>query len=327
MRSLSGDGESMARILSSGTVLEDGPILVTGAGGFVGRHLMYQLEMGEGDFGTDLTADFVAPPGVVRLPWRLPDGEVPAALGPEIRYVVHLAGASSVAHSGLDAAGIYTANTSGTAAVLEWMARSCPGARLVMASSSDVYGSSSRGRIPETAALAPGSPYGGSKAAAETAAQQYRRSHGLDIVIARPFPHFGPWQAAHFAFPSFCRKLLEARRSGAESVTVGNLSAVRDYTFIGDVVEAYAVLLSKGMSGMAYNVCSGEGRSMAEAFETLRTMAGVSVSATPDDSLLRNNDVSVQIGDASRLTSLGWRRRYTFEEGLRILLGWWEDRI
>lgn len=66
---------------------------------------------------------------------------------------------------------------------------------------------------------------------------------------------------------------------------------------------------------------------MAEAFETLRTMAGVSVSATPDDSLLRNNDVSVQIGDASRLTSLGWRRRYTFEEGLRILLGWWEDRI
>ena len=56
-------------------------------------------------------------------------------------------------------------------------------------------------------------------------------------------------------------------------------------------------------------------------------MAGVSVSATPDDSLLRNNDVSVQIGDASRLTSLGWRRRYTFEEGLRILLGWWEDRI
>lgn len=317
----------MARILSSGIVLEDGPILVTGAGGFVGRHLMYQLEMGEGDFGTDLTGDFEAPPGVGRIPWRLPDGGAPAALGSEFRYVVHLAGVSSVAHSGLDAAGIYTANASGTAAVLDWMARCCRGARMVLASSSDVYGSSSRGRIPESAPLAPASPYGGSKAAAEIVAHQYCRSQGLDIVTARPFPHFGPWQAAHFALPSFCRKLLEARRSGSGSVTVGNLSAVRDYTYIGDVVEAYAILLSRGRSGMAYNVCSGEGRSMAEAFETLRTLAGASAEAVPDDSLLRNSDVSVQIGDASRLASLGWRRRYSFEEGLRILLGWWEDRI
>ncbi len=316
----------MSRVLSSGTRLDDGPILVTGAAGFVGRHLMYELEMREGDFCTDLEDSFDAPPGVVKLAWRLPGGEAPAALSVPFRYVVHLAGASSVAHSGLDAAGMYSVNTAGTAALLEWASRACPGARIVLAGSSEVYGSSP-GKLPESSPLQPRSPYGGSKAAAESAAWQFRRSHGLDVVVARLFPHFGPWQADRFALPSFCRRMIETRRSGAGWIAVGNLAPVRDYTYIGDVVEAYALLLSRGKGGSVYNVCSGEGRSIAEILELMMTVGRCHVELRPDPALTREADIAVQTGDPSRLAALGWRRRYPFEEGLRILFDWWEERI
>lgn len=315
----------MARTLAGGTVLEDGPILVTGAGGFAGRHLMYQLEMGEGDFATDLGDSFEAPPGVARLSWRLPGGPVPDALRGGARYIVHLAGVSSVAHSGMDAAGIYSVNTAGTAALLDWAASSSRGARILFASSSEVYGPSS-GRLSESSPLAPRSAYGGSKAAAEEAVRQFARSGGLDTVIARPFPHFGPWQDARFALPSFCRRIIEAARGGTGPIPVGNLAPVRDYTYIGDVVEAYSTILARGRAGTVYNIASGEGRTMAAILDILIGMSGEAVEAVADPSLLRESDVSVQVGSASRLEALGWRRRYTLEEGLRLLLGWWEER-
>ncbi len=315
----------MARTLAGGMVLDDGPVLVTGAAGFAGRHLMYQLEMGAGDFATDLGDSFEAPPGVARLTWRLPGGPVPDALRGGARYIVHLAGVSSVAHSGMDAAGIYTVNTAGTAALLEWAASSSPGARILFVSSSEVYGSSS-GPLTESSPVAPRNAYGGSKAAAEEAVRQFARSSGMDIVIARPFPHFGPWQDTRFALPSFCRRILEASRGGQPSISVGNLAPVRDYTYIGDVVEAYSTLLARGRAGTVYNIASGEGRTMASILDILIGMSGSAVEAVPDASLLRESDISVQVGSASRMEALGWRRRYTLEEGLRLLLGWWGER-
>ena len=225
----------------------------------------------------------------------------------------------------MDAAGIYTVNTAGTAALLEWAASSCPGARVLFVSSSEVYGSSPD-RLFESSPVAPRNAYGGSKAAAEEAVRQFARSSGLDTVIARPFPHFGPWQAAHFALPSFCRRILEAAKSGTGAISVGNLAPVRDYTYIGDVVEAYSTVLARGKAGTVYNIASGEGRTMSAILDILLGMSGRSVSVAPDPSLLRETDVSVQVGSASRLEALGWRRRYTLEEGLRLLLGWWEER-
>jgi GDP-4-dehydro-6-deoxy-D-mannose reductase len=313
----------MSRTLADGTVLEDGPILVTGAAGFVGRHLMYELEMGSEDFATDLTADFEAPAGVNRLAWRLPDGK--PGTDRQFRYVIHLAGVSSVANSGTDAPGMYSVNTAGTAAVLDWTVRSSPQARFLLVSSSDVYGSAP-GRMSEVTPLRPVTPYGGSKAAAETAANQFSRAHDLDLVIVRPFPHFGPWQPSHFALPSFCRRLIEAGKSGSGSIPVGNLAPVRDYTYIGDVVSAYSILLSRGEGGKVYNVASGEGRSMAEILDLLVKLLGSGIETRPDPELQRKSDISTQIGDASRLASLGWRRKYAFEEGLRILFDWWKER-
>lgn len=312
----------MARITSRGAVLEDGPILVTGAAGFAGRHLMDELRMGEGDAACDRGDDFHAPRGVRRFAWDLPDGAPPGPGG--FRYVVHLAGITSVSISGGDPGLVHSVNVEGLERVLDHVGASSPEARVLVVSSSEVYGSSPS-PLSEESPVAPSGPYGRSKLEAELVAGAHA-GRGMDIVIARPFPHFGPWQAPHFALPSFCRRILEARHRGEGYLAVGNLEPVRDYSLVEDVAAAYALLLSGGETGGVYNVAGGEGRSMAQILGLLLEISGANLEARVDPSLVRSTDVTVQVGDAGRLIDLGWRRNHTLEEGLQALFRWWEER-
>jgi len=300
-------------------------VLITGAGGFVGRNLMVQLNMGEGDVAADLTTDFPAPEGVRRVAWELPS-EAPGELG-RMRYVVHLAAVSSVSQSMRDVRRTWDINLNGTVSVLEAMARLSPDARMLMVSSSEVYRPADR-LLDEASEIGPVNPYGASKAAAELATRQMAESRGLDVVISRSFPHFGPWQASRFALPSFCRRIIGAARGGGGTIRVGNLSPVRDYLYVDDVTRAYCHLLAGGRSRGTYNVCSGRGRSMGDILELLLEVSGADVDLEVDPDLCRPVDVEYQVGDPSRLRALlGWRRRFDLEEGLRKLYAWWEERI
>jgi GDP-4-dehydro-6-deoxy-D-mannose reductase len=310
-------------VTAGGFALEDGPVLVTGAAGFAARHLMEALGMGPGDYATDLSDDFQAPDGVRRLAWDLP-GDPPPGLGP-VRYVFHLAAVSSISRSFADPAAVYTVNAAGTASVLEYVRRACPGARLVLASSAEVYGASSD-PLSESSPTRPSTPYGGSKLAAEVATLQSRSASGADVVIARCFPHFGPWQSPGFALPSFCSRVLEVVRDPGRTVRVGNLSAVRDYLYVDDAVGAYACLAASGEAGGIYNVCSGSGMSMQELLMKIVDIAGSRLVVEPDPELFRPVDIPVQVGVPSRLESLGWRRLTGIEDGLRRLYEWWRDR-
>lgn len=312
----------MVRRTMDGIELGEGPVLVTGAAGFVGRHLMKHLAMGIGDYACDVTADFQAPEGVARFAWPLP-GPPPELLGP-VRYIVHLAARPSVSRSFEEALDVYSVNVAGTVSVLTHAAR-CADTRLLLVSSSEVYGSSGS-PVAESAPLRPISPYGGSKAAAEIAARQFEAAFGLDLVIARPFPHFGPLQAPGFVLPSFASRILEARKEGLTEIVTGNLAPVRDFTYVSDVVAAYALLLALGGRGEIYNVASGEPRSIGDMLGLLLDISGARLSVRTDPSLLRPSDVSVQIGDPSKLESLGWRRRVPVEKGLSELLKWLEGR-
>jgi GDP-4-dehydro-6-deoxy-D-mannose reductase len=309
----------MSRVTASGHVLDDGPILVTGAAGFAAGHLMEELRLGPGDAAAD-ARDFTPPAGAARHVWRLPS-EPPADMG-GFRYIFHLAGLSSAAAGFRTPSRMYSVNTAGTASVLD-LAAGCPGCRVLLVSSADVYGSSPRD-LDEDSPLAPVGPYGGSKAAAEAVALQYAAFSGLDLVRARPFPHFGPGQEASFALPSFCRRIIEARRAGTGWVAAGNLAPVRDFTPVEDTVSAYALLAAEGASGGAYNVCSGSGISVGELLVRLMEVSGGLLEVRTDASLLRPADVSRQVGDPSRLTALGWRRRRGLDDSLRALYEWWE---
>jgi GDP-4-dehydro-6-deoxy-D-mannose reductase len=307
-----------------GSVPDSGPILVTGAGGFVGGHLMSRLGMGEGDIATDVTTDFEAPEGVRKVAWSLPS-DAPPDLG-EVRCIVHLAAMSSVSRALQEVHRVYEINLMGTLSVLEYMVARCPGARLLLASSAEVYRSRD-GLISESGEIGPRNPYGTSKAAAEIAAFQFAGSHDLDILVSRGFPHFGPGQSDGFVLPSFCRRILRARSSGERTIRVGNLNPIRDYLYVTDVAEAYACILARGRSGSIYNVCTGHGSSIADMARMLIDISGADLDLMTDPELFRPTDVDFQVGDPSKVTAmLGWTPVVSREEGLRKLFRWWEEK-
>ncbi len=309
----------MARDLC-GFQAQDGPVLVTGAAGFAGRALMEMFELGPGDFAADLTDEFQAPAGVTKLAWPLP-GPPPGIQGP-VRYVVHLAGLSSVAHSASGEERVLQVNAGGTESVARWVREHSPGARILFASSAEVY-RPDQGRLHEDSPLEPRSPYGKSKLLAENVLA----GSGTDWVVGRSFPHFGPGQEGHFVLPSFCRRIVNALKEGSREIRTGNLEAVRDYLYIEDVVRAYGCILARGRSAAVYNVCSGSGNSIGELLRKLLGIAGGELEAVTDPGLLRNRDQYCQVGDPSRLEGLGWRREISLERGLELLYKWWEERL
>ncbi len=312
------------RATRSGCVLQDGPILVTGGGGFVAEHLMRELNMGRGDVATDLADDYPVPEGVRKVRWPLPS-EAPAELG-DFRYVVHLAAMSSVSSSLSEVHKAYETNLMGTVSVLEYIVSSCREARLLFISSGEVYGSSDD-PMSEDAPISPYNPYGTTKAAAEIAVRQFAGNYDLDTVVSRSFPHFGPGQNERFALPSFCRRIITAGREGKGTILTGNLDPVRDYLYVSDVVRAYTCLLSGGTRGSVYNVCSGCGITMGSLVETLIRISGLELRVEVDRNLFRVADISTQVGSPSRLLSLGWQQQSSLESGLTTLFEWWEARV
>ncbi len=303
-----------------GYTLDDGPVLVTGAGGFVGRRLMELFCLGEGDIAVDSTISFSAPDGVRKLAWELP-GPPPASLG-EVRYAVHLAGLSSVAHSRAGKEKVMSVNTEGTRSVVRWIAERTPDALFLLASSAEVYRPST-GELTEKSPLGPRSPYGESKLRAE----ELLTDSGLQHVIARSFPHFGPGQSGHFVLPSFCRRVIRAAGGGDGAISTGNLTSIRDYLYIDDVVMAYACLLASGQTGGVYNVCSGIGQSIGDLLSLIMKISGTGLRAETDPRLLREEDQFCQIGNPEKLKTLGWSAKISLEEGLKMLYQWWEERL
>ena len=325
---MAGSGRLTGRVLQEGTELRsNGPLLITGAAGFVGQHLLRLWNLGEGDFACDLTDDFPAPPGVRRVAWQLP-GPAPRELG-ACAWVVHAAAISSVGDSGNALGRLFEVNVLGAASVMEYVSERCPGARVLLLGSSDSYGDAASddpaALISEDAPFAPINAYGSSKAAAEIVCMQLARANGLDLVASRSFPHFGPGQRDSFAVSAFCKRIVEAVRTDAGVVRVGNLAPVRDYLHIDDVCRAYAVLLARGEALQAYNVCSGTGVSIGDILDILVDIAGGGLEITTCRDLARSADIRAQIGDCSRLRSLGWENNVRLRDGLEALLSWWED--
>lgn len=313
------------RKLHSSNNLEPGSILITGAGGFVGGHLMNELCMGEGDIAVDITTDFQTPAGVRKIAWNLPS-EAPEELE-KVRYIIHLAAMSSVSRSLKEVHRAYEINLMGTISILEYMVSRCPDARLLMISSAEVY-KPTDDLISEKCEIGPRNPYGTTKAAAEIAAFQFAGNYDLDIVLARAFPHFGPGQSGDFAFPAFCRRIIEAARHGSKIIRVGNLNPVRDYLYVTDVARAYRYILRRGQSGSIYNVCTGEGNSIRDMLEMLIEISGQDIELEVDPDLFRPVDVEFQVGNPSRLMSLlGWIPEIGRKAGLKELFSWWEERV
>ncbi len=230
--------------------------------------------------------------------------------------IAHLAGLASVAQAWDAERTVWDVNATGTVNVLMAARDAAADARLLIVSSAEVYGAVPEKRLPitEDETVAPLSPYGVSKAAAELAARQ----SPLDVAIVRPFNHFGPGQDTRFAIPSFCAQIAAIERGQqAPQIGVGNLSTRRDLSDVRDVVGAYALLLRPGGPTGPFNVASGVSHVIGDLLERLLERARVPISVVVDQSRLRPSDVPELRGDATRLrTAVGWEPERNIEQTL-----------
>ncbi len=292
--------------------------LITGAGGFVGHHLVRHLEeRGDEVVTTDRSYDGV-------------DVLDAAALLDLFRRtqptcVYHLAGASDVGGSWKTPQATFRANAEGTLNVL-WAARESGTERVLTVGSADIYGKVTPDELPiaEDLTLRPVSPYAASKVAADYLALQAHLGHGQHVVRARPFNHLGPGQTDRFVAPALAGRVAQNERSGESVVKVGNLSPQRDFTDVRDVVRAYRLLVASGTSGEVYNVCSGRAIAVQELAEQFIEMATIPMRLEADPELQRPVDIPVLLGDNSRLRAdTGWEPEIPLERTLADLL---EDR-
>jgi GDP-4-dehydro-6-deoxy-D-mannose reductase len=226
---------------------------------------------------------------------------------------VHLAALSSVGESWSDVADVWRVNVLGTLSVLEALRVEAPDARLLFASTGDVYGRAEQIPTPEDAPVEPVSPYAASKAAAEIACRQ---AH-LEVVVARAFPHVGPGQDERFAVGSWTAQLARLRAEGGGVLRVGDLEVERDLNDVRDVCRAYRLLLDPAVPAGTYNVASGQAVPLTRVVELLVGLAGVDVEVERDELRLRPAEVRVLVGDPSKLrAATGWAPKIPLEQTL-----------
>jgi len=306
--------------------------IVTGATGFVGRHLVERLA-GQARLIGWCRPGGHAPDSSWPVEWRTVDILDLAAVRAAIEesrpaQLYHLAGAPHVGASFGDTVAPLRVNAFGTHHVLDAVRHAGRPCRVLVVSSAQIYGPSDE-PIHEDSRLLPASPYGLSKLAADELARHSVALDALDIVIARPFNHTGPGQSADFAVPSFARQiaLIEAGR-GASQIEVGNVEARRDLTDVRDVVDAYVRLMAGGRTGLPYNVCSGRAWRVGDLLDELIHLAHVHVPVHVDAARLRPRDADVLQGDATRIrTELGWTPTIRVEQTLRDTLDFWRRTV
>jgi GDP-4-dehydro-6-deoxy-D-mannose reductase len=247
---------------------------------------------------------------------------------PEVVY--HLAALSSVGRSWDEPARTLADNVSGAINLLETIRHQAPKARVVWVSTCEVYGVPEALPIAESAPLRPANPYAVSKATGEMLASVYARSHGLDLVIARPFSHSGPGQLPIFLLSSLTRQAAEGRLAGVSRLRIvtGNPDTRRDFTDVRDVVDAYRRLAVPGAEG-AYNVSSGRSVSAAEQVRLLaEVIAPIEIEHVVDPSRVRAHEVMDLRGDHARLTTdTGWEPSIPLRQTMTEAIHWWEHEL
>jgi GDP-4-dehydro-6-deoxy-D-mannose reductase len=312
-------------------------VLITGAAGFVGRHLAAHL-FGEG--GHEIW-------GVARA------GRVIEGLDPRVRLVVadlrekqavdaavdqvrpeavyHLASQASVARSLADPLDTLLNNVVGQVNLLEACAKHAPDARILVVGSNEEYGLTRPDELPihETKELRPISPYAVSKVTQDVLGHQYFATRGLQVIRVRPFTHTGPGQASLFVTPAFARQLAEMEIGRREHrMRVGFLDGKRDFTDVRDVVRGYRLLIERGEPGEVYNLGAGIARSVRSILDGLLDLTPVRPVVEVDPSMIRPLEMPVMYADCSKIyAATGWTIEIPFEQTLCDVLDDWRGRI
>jgi len=307
--------------------------LITGATGFVGRHLVRALGEDGAGFEVFGTA-YPGPPSCAGAVVAAIDLRAESEVRRTVRetrpdWVFHLAAVSNVRNSWIDRRETVETNILGTHNLLDSVRLEAPRARVLFVSSSDVYGNaeSSEKPIEEPDPVRILNPYAFTKASGEMMCGFFVSVEGLDIVIARPFPHTGPGQSPDFVCSDWARQIVRIERGETDPVLcVGNLDVKRDFSDVRDVVRAYLLLMAKGRRGEVYNVCSGKAVALRGILDRLlaESVARSSVRVETDPLKLRKTDIPLLVGSPRKIEEeTGWAPAIPFDRTLGDLLSFW----
>jgi GDP-4-dehydro-6-deoxy-D-mannose reductase len=322
-------------------------VLITGASGFVGRHLIDHLSRPAGKrsieiFGTcfpetpEHCADLCRrSPSVRLIHVDLRSADAVTDLIKTVRpdRIFHLAAISHVRTSWDRRRETLETNLMGTFHIFDAVRLFAPKTRILFISSSDVYGylkpKETARAFKETERDSIVSPYAFTKAGGELLSEFYAGSERLDIVVARPFPHTGPGQTADFVCSDWARQIaLIERGKIAPVIHVGNLQPRRDYSDVRDVVRAYGLLMTKGKHGEIYNVATGKAPSLKRILQTLLSFSTRRIEVRVDPEKLRKADIPYLAGSNAKIKArTGWEPRIPLEKTLRDLLEDWRERV
>ena len=295
-------------------------LLVTGLGGFVGKHLQEEVSRhGEWQLVAPRSHDLLQPESLdLWLQAETPDA------------VIHLAGQTFVPQSFRDPVQTLQVNLVGTCNLLQALKRAGFDGVFLFVSSGDVYGKVASDNLPITEDLLPRprNPYAVSKVSAELLCQQWSYVEPWRIMIARPFNHIGPGQREDFVISSLARQVVRIRKGlQEERIEVGDVEVTRDFLDVRDVIAAYMCLLSSGRSGEIYNVCSGSERCVRDLAMQLAELAGVRVDLVQDPARLRPSEQRRVVGCSQKLQKeTGWKPSISITETLQGIISDWEER-
>lgn len=306
-------------------------ILITGASGFVGRHLSaYAVSRGHEVTGTYLSEGELSARDLPkeRIRWVPLDMRNTASIRSVVvesrpDAVFHLAAQAYAKRAWSDPLDTFRTNVLGTISLYEALREVAPREGTLLTASASAYGTAKELPIREETPLNPTNPYGVSKACQELLSQQYAMNFGMRIVRARLFGTTGPGKTGD-ALNDFASQVATLERAGRPGILkVGNLSTRRDIQDIRDAVRALWLVFEKGVASQPINVGSGKSFSVGWIVETLTHLSRVPLRIQPDPALLRPTDEPENRADVSRLRALGYSPEFPIERTISDALDYW----
>lgn len=308
--------------------------LIIGAAGFVGGYLIKELAAASWDVSaTCLPNEEIHEECRVHTLDILKKEDILPLLdevSPDVVY--HLAAQSSVALSWKRPQLTAEINIIGSVNLLEALREAKrKDIRTVLIGSGEEYGYIREGACPlsESEPLNPGNVYAATKACQGMLGSIYARAYKMDIIMVRAFNHSGPGQASIFVISDFCRQIAEIENGMREPViNVGNLSAMRDFTDVRDVVRAYRLLGEKGTAGRVYNVGRGKAVDIQFILDTALSFAGCHIEVKQDPGRMRASDIPLIEPDISQIYGdTGWRAEISMEKTIEDTLNYWRRKL
>lgn len=306
-------------------------VLVTGADGFIGSHLVQQL-LAKGYNVRALAQynsfnywgwleDIPKNENLQIVTGDIRDPNLCREIAQGCNIIFHLAALIAIPYSYIAPDSYVDTNIRGTLNILQ-AARDAKVDRIIVTSTSEVYGTAQYVPIDEKHPKQPQSPYSATKIAADAIAASFHNAFDLPVVIARPFNTYGPRQSARAIIPTIISQIAAGKRT----INVGDLTPTRDFNYVTDTANGFIALAqTPGIEGQEINIATGTEISMADTLHTIARLMNADVQFVTDPARLRpaNSEVFRLCGDNTRITTLtDWRPQVSLEQGLQHTIDW-----